>query len=108
MSSSNYLTKEEIKETLKNGKRFSIKSLQIVYWKKEDVNGIAVVIPKKIASSSVKRNLIKRRFKESFRIILKNGKVTKGGIVLFCHSSNYSFKKCFSLSKEIINFIVRK
>ncbi len=108
MSNSNHLTRLEIKKTLKEGKRFSIERLQAIFLLNSVVSGLAVIVPKKSVSGSVERNIIRRRFKEAFRLLLKDEKEMKFGLVLICHSPNYSFKKCVYLLKEIINFIAKK
>jgi ribonuclease P protein component len=60
--------KKEISGLFKNGKRWNIDSFQIIY-QKNDLNQdrCAIIVSKK-NGNSVKRNTIKRTFREVFRI----------------------------------------
>jgi len=69
MSKSNHLNRAEVKKTLKNGERFSIKGITAIFLPNNQESSIIVVVSKKVSPSSVNRNTIKRRLREAFRVV---------------------------------------
>jgi ribonuclease P protein component len=61
------LTREAFPHVLKRGRRVSTPHFLAVFT--SDVNGYAVVVPKKVARLSVMRHKIKRRVLEAFRTL---------------------------------------
>ncbi|NOZ36093.1 MAG: ribonuclease P protein component [Chlorobi bacterium] len=69
-SSEHLKSRKEISRVYKNGAPLYSDSFVLFFLKKENqkIHKFAVSVPKKLFKSAVKRNKIKRRIKESFRL----------------------------------------
>ncbi|MEA3273304.1 MAG: ribonuclease P protein component [Patescibacteria group bacterium] len=108
MFKSNHLSRIEIKKTLKNGERFSVKGVTAIFLPSNEKLGIVVIVSKKVSPSSVNRNKIKRKFREAFRLIIKDKENIKGNLILICHLPKYSFRESVWCLRKIISFISKK
>lgn len=81
-------TKESIDSLLSKGKFCTAGELKYCFRKEsgEDVNRIMVSVPKKLFRRAVKRNLLKRRIRESYRT-QKDLLSAKGTDVLFIYNT---------------------
>ena len=108
MSKSNHLNRAEVKKTLKNGERFSIKGITAIFLPNNHKSSVIVVVSKKVSPSSVNRNTTKRRLREAFRLVFGEKENIRYNLVLICHSSRYTFKESVWCLKKIISFISKK
>jgi ribonuclease P protein component len=100
LNKNNRLNSKEIKGLLKKGKRKRWNAISLVY-RKNNLKGhrLAVIVPKKIEKKAVKRNQLRRRFKEAMRLFFKDFKLKENyDMVLLVYAKDYDYKKA---SKEI-------
>ncbi len=87
--------KTDIERVFEHGKFTRGKGVQLVIWRKafllepergytKDDIQYAIVVPKKIEKSAVRRNILKRRVREALRLLLKEYTLTPGqlGVVM--------------------------
>ncbi len=73
----------------------------------EEQNRIMISVPKKLFKRAVKRNLLKRRIRESYRIQKHNIIADSGVDVLFMYNSKeiLSYRQIYEAVGEVINKI---
>lgn len=109
---SNTLSKEErlcgkkgIDRLLAKGKHGNAGQFRYIYatGNGEDFNRILISVPKKLFKRAVKRNLLKRRIRESWRK-QKNVLTTKGADILFIYSTRdiMSYQEIYDCIGKII------
>ena len=102
--------KKGISEFLAKGKHGSVQGMRYLFATDtgNGLNRIMVSVPKKIFKRAVKRNLLKRRIRESYRK-QKHNLTVKGMDVLFMYSTKevMSYEEIFTAIGHIIEKIKR-
>jgi ribonuclease P protein component len=97
--------KKGIERLLAKGRHGNLGSLRFIYaaGSGETFNRILVSVPKKLFKRAVKRNLLKRRIRESWRR-LKSGMTSTGVDILFIYSSKeiLSYEEILALIEKAI------
>ncbi len=96
-----------IPEILRRGKILNSLSFRIfVLPNTKKIIRIAVIVPIKLEKRAVKRNKIKRLFKETIRINLK--KIKKGTDLIFLIKKKAMEKNFFEIKEETEDFLIRE
>ncbi|PIR70183.1 MAG: ribonuclease P protein component [Candidatus Niyogibacteria bacterium CG10_big_fil_rev_8_21_14_0_10_42_19] len=97
----NRITSKEIKDIFKNGRRLENTFLSLIFIKnKRKTSRLTVVIPSKIIKSSVNRNKIRRRSKETFRKTLPLFESHYDVVVLFHKNPPASQEDFYDILKK--------
>lgn len=104
--------REDITTTLKKGRRFSLYPFKVTYHileKQDNPTAIMISVPKKQVKSAVKRNLLKRRIRESYRLNKESLSLPENKIshiiIRYIESSIYPYSFIEKKIKAILNKI---